>query len=280
MRSSTGAIRGWAIPAATDIAFALGLLALLGKHCHPSPKVLLLTLAILDDIGAIVVIALFYTAELKIQYLGMSLALLLWLNLRGTHRVAPAILLGVVLGVLVLKSGVHATLASVVLAFMIPMTDRFGKSPLHSMENGLAPYVLYLIVPIFAFTNAGVSLEGLSFASLLAPVPLGIAAGFLLGKQIGVFGFPFAAVKLGLARLPDGMGWPQVYGLACLAGIGFTMSLFINGLSFESPALAADVRLGGLSGSILSAILGYTVLKLFSTTAEEAKARPAAQPAD
>ena len=277
------ALNGWAIPAATDIAFALGVLALLGNRCHPGLKVFLLTLAILDDMGAILIIALFYTAELKVTYLGLALiplALLVWLNLRGTHRIAPAVLLGVVLWVLVLKSGVHATLAGVVLAFTIPIKDRFGKSPLHALENGLAPYVLYLIVPIFAFANAGVSLQGLSFADLLAPVPLGIAAGLFVGKQIGVFGFAFATVKLGLAQLPHGITWAQIYGVACLAGIGFTMSLFIGGLSFDAPELNAGVRLGVLTGSTLSAILGYVILRRFSPAGEVPEEEAAAaQPA-
>ncbi|QHQ34003.1 Na+/H+ antiporter NhaA [Algicella marina] len=273
-------IHGWAIPAATDIAFALGVLALLGKHAHPSLKIFLLTLAILDDMGAILVIALFYTAELKVHYLGLALlplAALLWLNLRGTHRVAPAILLGVLLWVLVLKSGVHATLAGVILAFLIPIKDQFGKSPLHSLEHALEPYVYFLIVPIFAFANAGVSVTGLSLADLVSAVPVGIAAGLFFGKQIGVFAFTFAVVKLGFARLPHGVSWVHIYGLSCLAGIGFTMSLFIGGLSFTDPVLAAEVRLGVLTGSILSALLGYAVLRAFSTAepVTEARAQPA-----
>ncbi|MEL6377696.1 MAG: Na+/H+ antiporter NhaA [Pseudomonadota bacterium] len=273
------AIRGWAIPAATDIAFALGVLALLGNRANPALKVFLLTLAILDDMGAILVIALFYTAELKVEYLVMGLvplALMLWLNLKGAHRMVPTIFLGLVLWVLVLKSGVHATLAGVVTAFLIPLKDVYGKSPLHSMEHGLAPYVLYFIVPVFAFANAGVSLAGLSFADLLAPVPLGIAAGLVIGKQIGVFGFTFLTVKSGLARLPDRVGWVEIYGIACLAGIGFTMSLFIGGLSFDDPALQSGVRLGVLCGSAISAIIGFTVLWLASSPqAEETSPQPA-----
>lgn len=258
------AIGGWAIPAATDIAFALGVLALLGPRVHPALKVFLLTLAILDDMGAILVIALFYTAELKAGYLlaGLiPLALMLILNLRQVHRVTPILALGVVLWVLVLKSGVHATLAGVVTAFLIPLKDVWGKSPLHSLEHALTPYVNFLILPIFAFANAGLALTGLSLADLFAPVPLGIAAGLFFGKQIGVFGFTWVAVKLGLAKLPQGVSWVHIYGLACLAGIGFTMSLFIGGLSFDSPDLAADVRLGVLFGSTLSAILGYVLLR-------------------
>ena len=257
-------LRGWAIPAATDIAFALGVLALLGPRVHPGLKVFLLTLAILDDMGAILIIALFYTEELKAAYLAyalLPLAGLLWLNLRGTHRVAPAILLGAILWFLVLKSGVHATLAGVAVAFLIPLKDRFDRSPLHSLEHALTPYVNFLILPIFAFANAGVSLAGMSFGDLLDPVPLGIAAGLFIGKQIGVFGFTFATVKLGIAKLPQEFSWLHIYGLACLAGIGFTMSLFIGGLSFDRPDLAGGVRMGVLTGSFLSAILGYFVLR-------------------
>ena len=254
---------GWAIPAATDIAFAVGVLALLGKRVPPALKIFLLTLAILDDLGAIIIIALFYTSELHLNYLVMALvplAGLMWLNWRGTHRIAPFVLLGAVLWVLVLKSGVHATIAGVVTAFFLPLRDRFGKSPLHSVEHGLQPYVMFLIVPIFAFANAGVVLSGLSFADLFAPLPLGIAAGLFVGKQIGVFGATWLTVRSGLARLPDGVTWRHIYGLACLAGIGFTMSLFIGGLSFADPALMNAVRLGVLSGSALSAVLGYVVL--------------------
>ncbi len=254
---------GWAIPAATDIAFAVGVLALLGKRVPPALKIFLLTLAILDDLGAIIIIALFYTSELHLNYLVMALvplAGLMWLNWRGAHRIAPFVLLGAVLWVLVLKSGVHATIAGVVTAFFLPLRDRFGKSPLHSVEHGLQPYVMFLIVPIFAFANAGVVLSGLSFADLFAPLPLGIAAGLFVGKQIGVFGATWLTVRSGLARLPEGVTWRHIYGLACLAGIGFTMSLFIGGLSFADPALMNAVRLGVLSGSALSAVVGYVVL--------------------
>ena len=264
-------MHGWAIPAATDIAFALGVLALLGSRIHPSLKVFLLTLAILDDIGAILIIALFYTAELHLSYLLYALipmAAMFVLNRRGVHRVAPMLMLGAVLWFLVLKSGVHATIAGVLTAFFIPLRDRHGASPLHSLEHGLTPYVFFFIMPVFAFANAGLSLEGMSLASLLEPVPLGIAAGLFLGKQIGVFGFSFATIKLGLAKMPEGLTWPKLYGAALLAGIGFTMSLFIGGLSFTDPALAADVRLGVLCGSLLSAVVGYLVLRLLTKPAE------------
>lgn len=258
-------LNGWAIPAATDIAFALGILALVGSRAPTSLKVFLLTLAILDDMGAILIIALFYTAELKVEYLVYALAPLLglaYLNMKGAHRIAPAILLGAIMWFFVLKSGVHATLAGVVTAFFIPLKDKYDKSPLHSIEHNLAPYVLYLIVPIFAFANAGVVLEGLTLADLLAPLSMGIALGLIIGKQVGVMAFVFAMVKLGFAKLPHGANWLHIYGVACLAGIGFTMSLFIGSLSFADPAMMNQVRLGVLSGSAVSAIVGYAALMI------------------
>lgn len=265
-------VRGWAIPAATDIAFALGILALVGSRAPAALKVFLLTLAILDDLGAILIIALFYTAELKVDYLLLALiplAGLLWLNFKGAHRIAPALLLGTVMWFLVLKSGVHATLAGVVTAFCIPLVDKYGKSPLHSLEHGLTPYVNFGILPIFAFANAGVVLAGMSFGDLLEPLPLGIALGLIVGKQAGVFAVTYALVKLGLARLPHDTGWLHVYGVACLAGIGFTMSLFIGSLSFSDPALMNAVRMGVLSGSLVSAVLGYGVLMWAGRTKKE-----------
>lgn len=267
-------ISGWAIPAATDIAFALGILALMGTRAPSSLKVFLLTLAILDDLGAIVIIALFYTAELKIDYLYLSLlplAGLVYLNLKGAHRVAPAILLGVIMWFFVLKSGVHATLAGVITAFCIPLKDKWGKSPLHSLEHALTPYVLYLIIPIFAFANAGVVLQGMTFADLFAPLPLGIALGLVLGKQIGVLGITYAMVNGGMARMPHGANWMHIYGVACLAGIGFTMSLFIGSLSFADASMMNQVRLGVLSGSAISAILGAGALLLAGREKEESE---------
>ena len=260
-------ISGWAIPAATDIAFALGILALVGSRAPASLKVFLLTLAILDDLGAIIIIALFYTAELKVDYLFLALlplAGLLWLNIKGAHRIAPALLLGAIMWYFVLKSGVHATLAGVVTAFCIPLKDKWGKSPLHSLENVLTPYVLYLIIPIFAFANAGVVLKGMTFNDLLAPLPLGIALGLIVGKQIGVFGLTMLMVKTGIAKMPHGATALHIYGISCLAGVGFTMSLFIGGLSFADAEMMNQVRLGVLSGSIVSGILGYTALMLAS----------------
>ena len=260
-------ISGWAIPAATDIAFALGILALVGSRAPASLKVFLLTLAILDDLGAIIIIALFYTAELKVDYLFLALlplAGLLWLNIKGAHRIAPALLLGAIMWYFVLKSGVHATLAGVVTAFCIPLKDKWGKSPLHSLENSLTPYVLYLIIPIFALANAGVVLKGMTFNDLLAPLPLGIALGLIVGKQVGVFGLTMLMVKTGIAKMPHGATALHIYGISCLAGVGFTMSLFIGGLSFADAEMMNQVRLGVLSGSIVSGILGYTALMLAS----------------
>lgn len=275
-------INGWAIPAATDIAFALGLLALVGSRAPSSLKVFLLTLAILDDMGAIIIIALFYTAELNVTYLVwamLPLAAMIALNLRGTHRQGATLLLGIVLWFLVLRSGVHATLAGVVTAFCIPLVDRWGKSPLHAWEHAISPWSTYVIIPIFAFANAGVVLAGMSVADLLQPLPMGIALGLVLGKQIGVFGLTFLMVKFGMARLPHGANLLHIYGVACLAGVGFTMSLFIGGLSFEDPAMMNQVRMGVLSGSIISGILGYVALMLASSRSR-AKDELVAQPAE
>lgn len=273
-------LRGWAIPAATDIAFAVGILALIGKRAPAALSIFLLALAILDDMGAILIIALFYTSELQLDYLLLSIIPVVglwWLNRRGTHRTAPIVLLGVILWVLVLKSGVHATIAGVLTAFFVPLKDRFGKSPLHSIEDGLSPYVMFGIVPVFAFANAGVVLTGLTPADFAQPLTLGIALGLILGKQIGVLGVTWAMVKTGLARLPHGVTWTHIYGLACLAGIGFTMSLFIGGLTFTDNAQMNNVRLGVLTGSLVSAVLGYVVLRFAPKTASvgEAGAGPA-----
>ncbi len=272
-------INGWAIPAATDIAFALGILALVGSRAPVSLKVFLLTLAILDDMGAIIIIALFYTAELKVTYLLTALvplAIMVMLNLRGSHRQGLTIVLGVVLWFLVLRSGVHATLAGVVTAFCIPLVDRWGKSPLHALEHAIEPWSKFFIIPVFAFANAGVVLAGMSVMDLFQPLPLGIALGLLLGKQIGVFGLTFIMVKAGLAKLPHGANWLHIYGVACLAGVGFTMSLFIGGLSFEDPAMMNQVRVGVLSGSILSGIIGYAALMIASRSAQQEDAQAVA----
>ena len=260
-------IGGWAIPAATDIAFALGVLAIMGDRVPSSLKVFLLTLAILDDLGAIIIIALFYTAELRVDYLIAALvplAGLIILNYLKVHRVAPSIILAIILWVLVLRSGVHATLAGVVAAFCIPLVDRWNKSPLRSLEHGLEPYVYFLIVPVFAFANAGVVFEGMTLDTLLDPLTLGIAAGLVIGKQIGVFGITWLIVKLGAARLPHGATWLHIYGIACLAGIGFTMSLFIGSLSYANPDLMNQVRLGVVTGSLISGVLGFAALWIAS----------------
>ena len=261
--NSPATLPGWAIPAATDIAFAVGVLALLGKRAPTSLKVFLLTLAILDDLGAIIIIGVFYTAKLDVTYFALALiplaGLLLHNRLRA-HRIAPIVLLGGMLWVLVLESGVHATLAGVITAFFVPLKDRFGKSPLHALERGLEPYVKFLIVPLFAFGNAGVVLAGMTLGDLAAPLPSGIALGLLIGKLTGVFGFTWILVKSGAARLPEGANWLHIFGVAALAGIGFTMSLFIGSLSFSDLAQMNAVRLGVLTGSILSACLGFAVL--------------------
>ncbi len=277
------ALNGWAIPAATDIAFALGVLALLGRRVPRALKVFLLALAILDDLGAIIIIAVFYTADLSLTSLavgGVSAAVLIGLNLAGVRRIAPYVLVGLVMWVFVLKSGVHATLAGVIIALTIPLRVPYSSrpSPLHQLERGLHPWVAFFVMPVFAFANAGVALGGLSMADLLAPIPLGIALGLFVGKQIGVFGFAWLAARAGICRLPEGVTWRQIYGAALLAGIGFTMSLFIGTLAFPDPGHATAVRLGVLSGSILSAVAGYAVLRLSTESAASARAA-ARQPA-
>lgn len=259
---------GWAIPAATDIAFALGVLALLGRRAPASLKVFLLAVAIIDDLGAIVIIALFYTADLSQAALGLAVVGvigLVVLNRAGVTRIAPYVLVGVFLWTCVLKSGVHATLAGVALAFAIPLRDsKTGDGPLLRLEHMLHPWVAFGILPIFAFANAGVPLAGLTFAALLDPVTLGIILGLFIGKQVGVLATTWMAIRLGLGELPDGSRWIQVYGVAVLTGIGFTMSLFIGELAFEGGDQSAAIRVGVLSGSLLSALVGYAVLFLAS----------------
>jgi NhaA family Na+:H+ antiporter len=265
-------ISGWAIPAATDIAFALGVLSLLGSRVPASLKVFLLALAILDDLGAIVIIALFYTHGLSMLSLALAAAGLLGLfllNRAGVLRIAAYVLVGAFVWVCVLKSGVHATLAGVALAFAIPLRGG-GQSPLHRLEHMLHPWVTFGILPVFAFANAGVSLAGLSLASLLEPVPLGIALGLFLGKQVGVAAATLLAVRMGWASLPAGATWMQFYGVAVLTGIGFTMSLFIGTLAFADPSYGAAVRIGVLGGSILSAVVGYLLLFRQGETAARA----------
>ncbi len=265
-QGDAAALRGWAIPTATDIAFAVGALALLGKRAPVSLKIFLLALAILDDLGAIIIIALFYTDHLSMGSLAIAVAgagVLFAMNRKGVTRILPYLLVGLVVWVCVLKSGVHATLAGVVIALAIPLRVPGGSkaSPLHHLEHSLAPWVAFGIMPIFAFANAGVSLAGFSPSTLLAPIPLGIGLGLFLGKQIGIFGASWAAIRLGICAMPAGVNWAQMHGIAVLAGIGFTMSLFIGTLSFTDPANAAAVRFGVLSGSLLSGVAGYWLLR-------------------
>jgi len=268
-RGDPVALSGWATPAATDIAFALGILALLGTRIPSSLKLFLLTLAIIDDLGAVLIIAFFYSGDLSwvsLLIAAGAIIVLFIMNRRGVMEIAPYLLVGAVLWVAILKSGVHATLAGVLLAFFIPLhtPDRERESPLHRLEHDLHPAVAFGILPLFAFANTGISLDGLSIESLVNPVSLGIALGLFLGKQIGVFGFAWAAIRLRLAKLPDGANWLGLYGVAALCGIGFTMSLFISSLAFEQAgtALASDYRLGILAGSFLAGAAGYIVLRL------------------
>jgi NhaA family Na+:H+ antiporter len=257
------ALHGWAIPAATDIAFAVGVLSLLGSRVPIGLKVFLLALAIFDDLGAIVIIAVFYTANLSVISLllaGGVLLVMLALNRLGVTRIAPYALLGIVLWVCVLKSGVHATLAGVAMAFAIPMRAAEGESPLRQLEHALHPWVAFLVVPLFGFANAGVSLAGIGTGALAEGVSLGIAAGLFVGKQLGVFGAVYASVRLGIARLPEGVGWTGLYGAGLLAGIGFTMSLFIGTLAWDTTDYAAPLRIGVLGGSLLSGVAGYLLL--------------------
>lgn len=268
-RGDEAALRGWAIPAATDIAFALGVLALLGNRVPVALKIFLASIAVIDDLAAIIIIAIFYTAQLSLPSLllaGSCLIGLLVVNRLGVTAKTPYLLLSIVLWVAVLKSGVHATLAGVAVAAFIPYRPPKGAaegSPtlLESLEHDIHPWVAYGVLPLFAFANAGVALGTVTVDSLLQPVPLGIAAGLFLGKQIGVFAASLLAVKLGIARLPSQVTWTHVYGVALLCGIGFTMSLFIGSLAFTEQGAAFDERLGILLGSLLSAVGGTLVLR-------------------
>ena len=265
------AMKGWAIPAATDIAFALGILSLLGDRASQALKAFLLSVAVFDDLGAIVIIAVFYTAELSFTALAvaaLSIVGLFVLNRSGVRRLPGYFLIGAVLWVAVLKSGVHATLAGVALAMFIPMRtevkDAKGDSPLEHLEHSLHPWVAFGVLPVFAFANAGVPILGLSAAALLEPVPLGIAVALVVGKVIGVTGMSFIGVATGIASLPQGVRWAHVLGIALLCGVGFTMSLFIASLAFETGGLAypGTERLGILGGSTVAGILGYLVLRM------------------
>lgn len=262
------ALQGWAIPAATDIAFALAVVGLLGDRVPLSLRVFLVSLAIIDDIAAIAIIAVFYTSELSVLALGIAggcVLALLALNRRGVLERTPYLMIGIVMWVALIKSGVHATLAGVVLALFIPIGDsRSGGSPLHSLEHDLHTAVAFGILPLFAFANAGIPLLDMSWEHFVHPVSFGIAIGLFVGKQLGVFLACFVAVRLGLAQLPAELGWRHLYGAALLCGIGFTMSLFIASLAFENTGvnLFFDERVGIITGSMLSGISGYVVLRL------------------
>ena len=258
--------KGWAIPAATDIAFALGILSLLGNRVPNSLKVFLVSIAIFDDIGAILIIALFYTSDLSLSSLAVAalcLPFLYLLNRRNVTSITPYILIGVIMWIAVLKSGIHATLAGVVLALFIPLFDRTDPehSPLEELEHDLQNTVSYGILPLFAVANSGISLKGAGFAELFHSVPLGIAAGLFIGKQVGVMLMCWLIFKLGISTMPKGMNFKQIYGAALLCGVGFTMSLFIGGLAFGGATPLFDERLGIIMGSIVSGIAGYLMLK-------------------
>ncbi len=268
--SDPAALRGWAIPAATDIAFALGIFALLGARVPHSLKIFLLALAVIDDLGIIIIIAVFYTSDLSVLALalaGLGTAVIALMNLAGVSRRSAYILVGIFIWVCVLKSGVHATLAGVIIGLAVPMRLKDGSSPLAELEHDLHPWVAYAILPIFAFANAGVRLTDIHLADLLHPAQFGIAFGLLIGKQAGVFGFVWTAVRLGLSALPDGATWRHIYGLALLTGIGFTMSLFVSTLAFPVEAYDADVRVAILIGSLASGMRG-----LFRAVDHEAQA--------
>ena len=266
------AMRGWAIPTATDIAFALGILSLLGSRVPVALKIFLMALAIIDDLGAIVIIALFYTTELSVTSIvvaSLALVVLISMNRFKVIKSAAYILVGIILWVSVLKSGVHATLAGVALAFCIPISSTRPNgtkfSMLKEMEHNLHHWVAFFILPLFAFVNAGVDLTSISMNQMFDPVPLGILLGLFVGKQVGVFGFSYLAIKLKLATLPTGVNFKQLYGVSILTGIGFTMSLFVNSLAFIDDTLFAYTdKLAVLIGSFLSGIVGYLILKRFS----------------
>ena len=266
-------LNGWAIPAATDIAFAMGVLGLLGNRVPASLRLFLLTVAIVDDIGAVLVIAVFYTQGLYTEWLVASLVvfvLMIGLNRFKVDVFWPYILLSVVLWYCVLNSGVHATIAGVLAALTIPLRRRDGNSMLEKLEHGLAPWSAYLVVPVFGFANAGVSLTGMGAEALLAPLPIAVAAGLVLGKQVGIFTVVWLADKTGFAPRPDNASWAEIWGVSILCGIGFTMSIFIGGLAFpNSPALVEEAKIGILTGSAISAILGFIVLRLTTTHTPE-----------
>jgi len=275
-RNDGPALSGWAIPTATDIAFALGVLSLLGKRVPVSLQIFLTALAIADDLGAIVIIALFYTAELSVAMLYLAagaIAVLIALNRLKVTRLAPYIIVGVFLWIFVLKSGVHATLAGVAIAFAVPLKTVYnaGHAPLHRREHTLHPWGPFGTLPIFAFANAGVSFAGVTLGVLAQPLPLGIAIGLLAGKLVGVCGASAILIRMGAAKLPDGASWSQLIGVGALCGVGFTMSLFIGSLAFEGPEYFTPLRLGVIVGSTLSGVTGYLLLRF-------ASARPGTSP--
>jgi NhaA family Na+:H+ antiporter len=262
-------MKGWAIPAATDIAFALGIISLLGSKVPRNIKVFLTSLAIFDDIGAIIIIALFYTEKISIAALvvaALCILILALMNRRHVESKSLYVLIGVVMWAAMLKSGVHATLAGVILAMFIPMKSqtKIDYSPLKSMEHDLHFAVAYIILPIFAFANAGIRVVGLSAEEIFHSVSIGIALGLFLGKQLGIFGFCWIAIKLKITSLPKEVSWSSLYGTAALCGVGFTMSLFIGSLAFEETGvnLLFDERLGIIAGSLVSGIVGYLVLRM------------------
>jgi NhaA family Na+:H+ antiporter len=258
--SDGAALRGWAIPSATDIAFAAAILAALGSRVSPALRLFLLTLAIVDDLAAILIIAIFYTADLSTLSLvlaGLCIVGLVGLNLAGLRRLLPYLLVGVVLWVCVLESGVHATLSGVILSFCLPLGDRFDR-----LEHVLKPWVLLSILPLFAFANSGLDLGGLTAGMLRDPIVIGIAVGLFVGKQLGIFAGAASLIVFGFARLPTGATWRQLYGVSVCGGIGFTMSLFIGTLAFEGNDRLALVQLGVLAGSLLSAAMGYAMLRM------------------
>ncbi|EJL6393772.1 Na+/H+ antiporter NhaA [Vibrio navarrensis] len=262
------AVQGWAIPAATDIAFALGIMALLGKRVPVSLKVFLLALAIIDDLGVVIIIALFYSGDLSTLALTIGFIMtgvLFLLNAKEVTKLTWYIVVGIILWAAVLKSGVHATLAGVVIGFAIPLNGKKGEhSPLKHMEHALHPYVAFAILPLFAFANAGISLEGVSMSGLTSMLPLGIALGLLIGKPLGIFSFSWVAVKTGVARLPEGITFRHIFAVSVLCGIGFTMSIFISSLAFGgvSPEYDTYARLGILMGSTTAAVIGYCLLHI------------------
>ena len=259
------ALRGWAIPSATDIAFAIGVVTLLGSRVPLSLKVFLTAVAIIDDLGAIVIIALFYTDQLSVTALagaGLGVAMLIAMNRAGVMRVDAYAAVGLLIWLFVLKSGVHATLAGVITALAVPVRDPQGGSPLQQVEHALHPWVAFLVLPMFGFCNAGVSLQGVSMQTLAQPVTLGIGLGLVIGKAVGVFGASWLAIRLGLAAMPAQASWRQLLGVAVLCGIGFTMSLFIGGLAFagQGAEWEARVKLGVLAGSLVAAVAGSLIL--------------------